>query len=76
MGEVMRRSILLLTVALVGCAGFDDYYLEDQFVVVPAAGHWGCGVAAPMPHTPPPPLANSSFSPSAPPQSREPELLR
>ena len=75
----MARSwIMLAALTLGGCAGFDDYYLDDYYAVREIAEpSCGCG-AAPRVLATPAPIGSPSASllPAAGPQSREPELLR
>ena len=86
------RLVFLVALVLSGCAGFDDHYYHDGWVMegYPAGPSCGCPTAphaAPYsgpysaPHTPPPPFAGgptvTPVSGSAmSPQTREPELLR
>lgn len=71
-----RYWIMLAALMLGGCAGFDDYYLDDSYPIQQfAEPSCGCGAGPRL--MPTPAGASSAFSvPVAIPQSREPELLR
>ena len=78
------RCVFLFALVLSGCAGFDDYFYHDGWVMegYPAGSSCGCPTTPHLPpQTPPPPLAGAP--PITPvsglamsPQTREPELLR
>lgn len=73
-----RRWGMLLTLALSGCMGFDEYYQHDGFVYEPA-GPAPCGCASGTRPAPAPVAAYASPNRAnvvPVPQSREPELLR
>jgi len=77
-----RRCGLLMALALTsaGCAGFDDAYYHDGWVMesYPAASPCGRGHATVS--TPPRPAGAPTVTPisasAASPQTREPDLLR
>jgi hypothetical protein len=73
---MFRTWWLLLTIGFVGCAGFDDEYVNDGYGYGMGGSSCGCG-AAPRPGL----VATSpAATPIVPvnygPQTREPELLR
>jgi hypothetical protein len=75
--KIMARCwILLAALTLGGCAGFDDYYLDDSYPIHEIAEpSCGCGAG---PRLAPAPVGSTTAfgAPAAVPQSREPELLR
>jgi hypothetical protein len=72
-----RRWILLLALALAGCAGFEDYYFDGSSVISETAEPpCGCQAGPRVAPIAAAPYAAPNMITSASPQSREPELLR